>query len=124
MVLVPDEPILRSTQDYTLGMPKARQAKRKKPKVNPLAIERQEVISEVRISSPEMIRVSRLKYEGNEYHFVDIRRFWRGYDDAGEEVFHPSAKGLQLKEQDFLKLLEPYLVEMGKSLRRDPGDVH
>jgi hypothetical protein len=101
-----------------------KKAKKAKKKLNPLVIERQEVISEVRISSPEMIRVSRVKYEANDYHFVDIRRFWRGYDDDGNEVFHPSAKGLQLKEQDFLKLLEPYLAEMGKSLRRDPGDIH
>jgi hypothetical protein len=105
-------------------MAKATKAKRRKPKINPLVIERQQVISEVRVSSPEMIRVSRVKYEGNEYHFVDIRRFWRGYDDDGEEVFHPSAKGLQLKEQDFPKLVEPYLMEVGKSLRRDPSEVH
>ena len=98
--------------------------KSRKPKMNPLVIEKQEVIGEVRITSPEMVRISRVKYEGNDYHFVDIRRFWRGYDEEGNEVFHPSPKGLQLKEQDFRRLVEPYLAEMGKSLARDPNQVH
>ena len=59
----------------------------KKKKINPLVIERQDVVAEVRINGAEMIRLSRVKYEGNDYTFVDMRRFWRAYDDEGEESF-------------------------------------
>ena len=97
---------------------------RRKPKLNPLVIERQDVIQEIRTASPEMVRLSRVKYEGNDYTFVDIRRFWRGYDDDGHEVFYPSAKGLQMKEEDFVSLIEPYLRQAWTSMKRDSSEIH
>lgn len=102
-------------------MAKKKGAKRK---MNPLSIERQDTVREVRTTSTEMVRLSRVKYEGNDYHFVDIRRFWRGWGEAGEEVFHPSAKGIQIKESDFIRLIETYLDQAGKSLARDESGVH
>jgi hypothetical protein len=96
----------------------------RKPKVDRLSIERQEVIQEVWHGSSETIRLSRVKYEGNDYTFVDIRRFWRGFDDDGNEVFYPSTKGLQLKEGDFLKLIESYLVRAQEPLARTDHDIH
>lgn len=99
-------------------------ARIRKPKLNPLVIERQDVVQEVRITSPELIRLSRVKYEGNDYTFVDIRRLWRAYDEDSNEVFHPSPQGLQLKGRDFLKLIESYLAHAEQPLDREDTDVH
>jgi hypothetical protein len=96
----------------------------KRPKLNPLVIERQEVIAEVRMNSTEMVRISRVKYEGNHYTFVDLRRFWRGFDNNDNEIFHPSQKGLQLKEEDFLALVMPYLRSAQGGPITGSGPVH
>ncbi len=92
----------------------------RKRKLNPLVIEKSEVISEARVRSPDLVRLTRVKYEGNDYIFVDVRMFSRGYDDDGNEVFHPTAKGVQVKEEDFLSLVGPYLDAVGKPLRGGP----
>jgi hypothetical protein len=93
--------------------------KRRKQKVNPLIIERQDVIEEVRFGSAKMIRLSRVKYEGNDYTFVDLREFWRGYDDEGNDVFYPSSRGLQLKERDFVKFIDSYSARTEHRVRRE-----
>ena len=70
------------------------------------SIEHQEIIAESGRASYEMVRLSRVKYESNPYTFLDIRLFQRGYDrDTGDEVYHPTKKGVQLKEDQFPRLI-------------------
>lgn len=98
---------------------------KKKPqkKINPLVIESQETLGEVRNTSASMIRLSRVKYEGNDLTFIDIRHFSRGWggEDGDQDVFHPTRKGVQMKESDFLKLIEP-LFDTG--VAAPPRKVH
>lgn len=69
-------------------------------------IERQEVIAETGRRSYEMLRLSRVKYEGNPHIFIDLRLFQRGYDDSGDdEVYYPTKKGVQVKEDHFQRLI-------------------
>jgi uncharacterized protein (TIGR02391 family) len=74
---------------------------RPKPK-----IERQELIAETDRRSYEVLRLSRVKYEDNPYTFIDIRLFQRGYANSGnDEVYYPTKKGVQLKEDHFQRLI-------------------
>jgi hypothetical protein len=84
--------------------------KRPARKLNPLAIEKQEVVEQVHTKSIELVRLSRVKYEGNDLTFVDLRVFQRGFDDQGEEIYHPTRRGLHIQERDFLKLVEAYFA--------------
>ena len=69
-------------------------------------IERQEVIAETDRRSYEVLRLSRVKYKDNPYTFIDLRLFQRGYDDSGnDEVYYPTKKGVQLKEDHFQRLI-------------------
>jgi hypothetical protein len=86
-------------------------AKQKRPKLNPLVIEKQTTLGEVQTKSMELVRLSRVKYEGNDYQFIDVRIFQRGYDEHGCEVYHPTKRGVQLKESDFQKLITPFWTE-------------
>jgi hypothetical protein len=90
--------------------------KRVRRKLNPLSIQKIDVVMEMRIRSPELVRLTRVKYEGNDYTFVDLRLFRRGYDEDGNEVFHPTPKGIQMKEEDFLSLVAPYLDVAGRAI--------
>ena len=81
-------------------MPK-KKAKRPKP-----AIQRQEVLAETGRRGYEMLRLTRVKYAENPYTFIDLRLFQRGWDDTGtDEVYHPTKKGVQLKEDQFQRLI-------------------
>ena len=80
----------------------------KKKKISPFQIEHQQIVGEVQVTSVDRMRLSRVKYEGNEYTFIDIRLFRRGWGgvDGDEEIYYPSTKGVQMKETDFWKLIE------------------
>jgi uncharacterized protein (TIGR02391 family) len=81
-------------------MPRQRRAT-VKPK-----IERQEILAETGRRSYEMLRLSRIKYADNPYTFIDVRLFQRGWDDEGdEEAYYPTKKGVQIKEEQFQRLL-------------------
>ncbi len=81
-------------------MPK-KKAKRPKP-----AIQSQEVLAETGRRGYEMLRLTRVKYAANPYTFIDLRLFQRGWDDTGtDEVYHPTKKGVQLKEDQFQRLI-------------------
>lgn len=80
-------------------MPQKRKV-RTKPKV-----ERQEVLAETGRRSYEMLRLSRVRYAGNPYTFIDLRLFQRGWDDRGDEEYFPTKKGVQLKENQFQLLI-------------------
>jgi uncharacterized protein (TIGR02391 family) len=88
-------------------MPRKRTPK-KYPKPN---IERQEILAETGRRSYEMLRLSRVKYAENPYTFIDVRLFQRGWDDErDDEVYHPTKKGVQLKEEQFQRLLGKWVV--------------
>ncbi len=73
-----------------------------------LKIEYQELIKEVQSKGYEVVRLNRIKYIGNDYYFIDIRFFQRGYDENGKEVHFPTKKGVQIKEDLFYKLFDEY----------------
>lgn len=75
-------------------------------------MERQELISEVQPKSYEAVRLSRVKYRGNHYDFIDIRLYRRGYDEDGEEVFYPTKQGVQIKEELFRRLVEEHFLNL------------
>ncbi len=82
-------------------------------KRRPLAkpkIERQEILAETGRRSYEMLRLSRIKYAENPYTFIDLRLFQRGWDRGGEEVYHPTKKGVQVKEDQFQRLVGKWTV--------------
>ena len=93
-------------------MKKTTAKKKAKNKIARLKIEKQEVIKEVRTKSFEVVRLSRVKYAGNVYTFIDIRFFQRGYDEPGEEIYFPTRKGVQIREDLFFKLVDSHFVEM------------
>lgn len=82
--------------------------KKAKKKLNPLVIESQVTLAEVYTKSIELVRMSRVKYETSDYSFIDLRVFQRGWGDDGEEVYHPTRKGVQIKERDFEKLIQKF----------------
>lgn len=70
--------------------------------------EKDETLSEVRVSSFEVIRLRRVKYAENPHEFIDLRLYQRGFDDQENEVLYPTRKGVQMKESLFLKLMKGY----------------
>lgn len=72
----------------------------------------------------ELVRLSRVKYEGNDLTFVDLRVFQRGYDDQGEEIYHPTKRGVHIEERDFLKLVEAYVAASAAGPLKPEGQVH
>jgi hypothetical protein len=87
-----------------------------KRKIDPLVIESQETVAEVFPRSTQMVRLSRVKYEGNDYVFIDMRVFSRGYKDD-QEVYYPTRQGIQLKESDFGTLAEAFAGIAGRELK-------
>ena len=72
-------------------------------KIGPLEIESQQTVAEVHTKSIEIVRLSRVKYEGNDLTFIDLRVFQRGW--VGDiEIYHPTKRGVQVKESDFLEV--------------------
>jgi len=111
--------------------------RKKTPKKQP-KIESQELLAETGRRGYEMIRLSRVKYEENPYTFIDLRIFQCGYEFADEkefEVYHPTKKGVQLKEDQFQRLIgkwtlvptllfHPIIVKKAyPSLRREEFDT-
>src|SRR5437588_9111869 len=86
-----------------------RQARSQKAR---LSIEHQQVIKEVETKSFEVVRLSRVKYSKNDYEFIDVRAFQRGYGEEGQEVFYPTGRGIQLKEELFLKLVQEHCLNL------------
>lgn len=99
-------PLSRGRLDqHSYSMPRKRRASAK-PK-----IERQEILAETGRRSYEVLRLSRVKYAENPYTFIDLRLFQRGWDGLGdEEVYHPTRKGVQLKEEQFQRLIGKWIV--------------
>lgn len=69
-------------------------------------IQSQEVLSETARRSYEMLRLTRVRYEGNPHTFLDLRLFQRDYgDDEKGGSYHPTRKGVQVKEEQFQRLI-------------------
>jgi uncharacterized protein (TIGR02391 family) len=82
-----------------LLMPK--KSARPKPK-----IVRQELIAETARRGYELLRLTRVRYQNNPFEFLDLRLFQRGHDyRTDKDVYHPTKKGVQLKEDDFQRLI-------------------
>jgi len=79
-------------------------AKPPKKKVRP-PIESQVTLAEIGQRSYEMLRLTRMKYADNPYTFIDLRVFQRGYDDNCDEIYHPTRRGVHVKEGDFQRLI-------------------
>ena len=78
-----------------------KKAAKKKPD-----IERQEILAETGRRSYEILRLTRVKYAKNPYNFLDLRIFQRGWDFKSEDdVYYPTRKGVQLKEEQFQRLV-------------------
>lgn len=83
-----------------------------------LKIEYQELIKEVQSKSYEVVRLSRIKYVGNDYYFIDIRFYQKGFNDNFEEIYYPTKKGVQIKEDLFYKIFDEYFFnKLDKQLR-------
>lgn len=98
-------------------------------------VEKEEILAESPRRSYELIRLARLKYFDNPYNFLDIRLFQRGYGDDGEEVYHPTKKGVQFREDHFQELIgkwtlvpsllfHPLIIEKAwPSIKRNEFDI-
>jgi uncharacterized protein (TIGR02391 family) len=73
------------------------------------SVERQDVLNEVAIKSFEVVRLSRVKYVGNSYDFIDVRAFQRGWRGDMEELY-PTTRGVQLREDLFSDLVGLHFV--------------
>lgn len=80
-------------------------------KENEINIEYSEVLSETFRRNYEKIKLTKIKYKDNPYDFIDIRIFQRGdVDENGNEIFHPTKKGVQFKEKDFQSLIGKWTI--------------
>jgi uncharacterized protein (TIGR02391 family) len=71
-------------------------------------IEFQKTIGEANEGGFQPIRFTRVKYKQSPTAHIDIRKFQRGYDDDGEDVFYPTKFGFRFPEREFKKVLEKY----------------
>jgi uncharacterized protein (TIGR02391 family) len=73
-------------------------------------IEFQETIGEANEGGFQPIRFTRVKYKQSPTAHIDIRKFQRGYDNDGEDVFFPTKLGFRFPESEFKKVLEKYSI--------------
>jgi uncharacterized protein (TIGR02391 family) len=73
-------------------------------------IEFQEEIGEANPGGYQPVKFSRVKYKASPTAHIDIRRFQRGYDEEGEEVFFPTKVGFRFPEREFRRVVEKYVV--------------
>lgn len=100
---------------------KREKSRRERNKKAREAIIEQEVLREVAVQSMYLVRLTKVRYKDNPDTFIDFRVFQRGYDDDGEEVYHPTRRGIQMKERDFTKLVEgAFFQGLDKLIERDP----
>jgi uncharacterized protein (TIGR02391 family) len=71
-------------------------------------IEFQEIIGDANEGGFQPVRFTRIKYRKSIISHIDIRRYQRGWDDNGEDVFFPTKLGFRFPESEFKKVLEKY----------------
>lgn len=64
-----------------------------------------EIIAETKRRNYERVRISRVEYKDNPHSFIDIRIFQRGFDEDENEIYHPTKKGVQFREDLFQELI-------------------
>jgi uncharacterized protein (TIGR02391 family) len=82
-------------------------------------IEFQELLAESNEGGAYNIRLTRVKYRDNPHPCMDIRMFQRGSDSEGEDVYHPTKKGVQLSEDSFQRLISKWKLIPEKLLHRE-----
>ncbi|MCK5241331.1 TIGR02391 family protein [bacterium] len=78
---------------------------KKKKNKKPTDIENQSILAETYGPGYKMIRLTRVKDSKNPNTLIDLRLFQRGSDDDGEDVYYPTKKGVQIKEEQFQRLI-------------------
>lgn len=73
-------------------------------------IEFQKIIGEIHSGAYQPIRFTRIKYKASDQTHIDIRKFQRGYDKQGEEVYFPTKSGFQFLEYDFNRVIKDYTL--------------
>lgn len=73
-------------------------------------IEYQVVFGEVDASGYRPVRFTRVKYKASDETHVDIRRYQRGYDEGGREVYFPTKVGFQFPERKFRSVVRGYTL--------------
>lgn len=68
-------------------------------------IRHQETLAQVETKSYECVRMSRVEYWKNRHPMIDVRAFQRGDDEDLQEKYHPTKRGIQLREDLFQKLI-------------------
>ncbi len=71
-------------------------------------IEYQRTLGEANPGGYQPIRFSRIKYKACSETHIDIRKYQRGYDDAGEEAYFPTKVGLRFFEREFVRVIRDY----------------
>ncbi len=73
-------------------------------------IEYQTVIGEADPGGYQPVRFTRVKYKKSDDTHIDIRKFQRGYDEDGEDVFYPTKHGFRFPEREFIRVIKEYAV--------------
>lgn len=73
-------------------------------------IEFQKFIGEANEGGYQPIRFTQVKYKKSPTAHIDIRKFQRGYNGDGDEVFYPTKMGFRFPEREFKKVMEKYSV--------------
>lgn len=81
----------------------------RKPEIE-AKIEYQEIIGEANPGNFQPIRFTRIKYKASDETHIDIRKFQRGYDDDGNDVFYPTKYGFRFLEREFGRVIKKYTL--------------
>jgi len=103
--------------------PKKKAERKAKNRLAKSRIVSQQTLREVHIKGYCVVRLSRIRYEDNPKPMIDIRLFQRGWggSDADQEVYHPTQKGIQMKESEFHKLVEAhFFASLDALIEKDP----
>lgn len=73
-------------------------------------IEYQTVIGEANQGGYQPVRFTRVKYKKSDQTHIDIRKFQRGYDEDGEDVFYPTKNGFRFSEREFRRVVKEYAI--------------
>lgn len=82
-------------------------------------IEYQNVIAQSNVGGYHNVRLTLVKYRNNPHPCIDVRVFQRGYDQDGNEEYHPTKKGVQILEWDFQRLISKWKLIPEKLLHKE-----
>lgn len=85
-------------------------------------VEKRTVLFEANSGAYRCVRICRVKYKDNSDPMIDIRRFQRGYDDEGEEVYYPTKVGFQISEREYRRSVEAYTLTPGQFVHPSIAD--